>query len=423
MNNNIFRPINHDLQKDDHFGLVFDIKLTIDFLKSVVNHPAFFLAEYFQQIRDSVDISYIKYRSKTESDRFKNNYINLIEQVYKFEIKLQHNKFDFGIGMVLLQSIEYELTVYPIKMYNHRLELAFFLIMNEIFKGRSLLFCAEQLIIYEDAYIQKEFITIGPNCYLHEFSVKQFIAKSVFINYEPFSTNTVFLNSPLNHVHFDYRFKETSKNMFIGLDKVQSVRIRLSPEAAITNFTGLKDVKKLKLERENLCRRVVFNEIGHDAFYNFNFLERLQFSCISNNISYFLLPPSLVSLHIDSYSGCIIKDYTFKNLVNLTKLKLNGQYKSKEVELGKHGFDGLIKLKQLEISGYDCPDMLTKNDIIFPPTLTKLVLSSNRINKISEHAFSDLVNLTFLDLRYNYDLKKDIINLKGNKGLVILCYE
>ena len=385
---------------------------TIEYLKYAMSFTKLFFAEYCQQLRDCVDLSFL---AEPRSEHCKENYVKLVEAIYEFEKYYDHVNYDFGTGSNLLQAYEYDLEIRSSYVYledvqnfyreyeNRRLEICYFIIMTEIFKGRSILFCEKtmQLTVYENAFIVKDFLSPCSNDYMNDYRLSHIIASMIINKPETplFSINRVILNNSNQSIFFNYHLTTLSKNTLSKIDKLGKVSVMFSDKASIVNYSVFKNCKELELKREQYGKNSC--PIDNSAFKEIHLLEKLHFFA-DYNLNSIYLPQSLISLHIDSFVGLEVENNMFDNLTNLKHLIMDGRLTS-IVKIKFHGFCGLVKLEYLKIINFNSCLLIDKSSILFPESLIQLELVNlgrNNIEKSLDSVYS-LKNLIYFDISFN----------------------
>lgn len=190
----------------------------------------------------------------------------------------------------------------------------------------------------------------------------------------------------------DVRFKDFVKIQCQSI--TESSSYKLLPNLAIGDLQYVM-FKMCPLPQDDSLLDII-KSIGITKF------KRLSFQTYNRNLSNELVRKHLAGLTdvneivLSSNGLTNLPADLFSDLKNLTSLDL----RSNNVKLSQGVFDGMSKLKYLELGNndiYDLPDGVFKN--LFE--LTQLNLWKNSLTQISNNAFEGLSNLKALDLSSN----------------------
>lgn len=191
------------------------------------------------------------------------------------------------------------------------------------------------------------------------------------------------------------RFKTVLPGMFDSLKQLQTLQMKgnLISNLPPFLFLHLHNLRVLDLSQNKLT------DLRSDTFSGLDRLEILQ---INNNLicnltsDLFQNISQLVELNLEGNKITELRENVFSELTNLQVLNLRGNLLTTFSD-DAFGSDPL-NLKELNLKGNRLTELCSLTSLT---SLTDLILSSNQLSSLPEHAFKNLTNLETVDLSEN----------------------
>lgn len=390
----------------------------LDDLRVMLDLPRFYLADFFLDLRNQVDIVFSKHLNL--SNKSQKLWLEIIDRINEFEKEcFKHFKFSSlneQIKIKLLNDLE------CIQEDKNKMESALKMISNEktkiskrLFSNQSILFIHKKKWKWIDTllggHLQNQLIILRDD-FLSEENLRN-ISDSDFI----FSNNMILINRVLNSeklklkLLFDKILESNShiKEIQTNLDDLDMLGNRITSIDKET-FIDMSNLKSLVLSYNYIF------SINSEALNGLKHLKRLDLS--HNKIKSFNvhLFKSLISLNELNLSYNPVDEFDFQILKNLTTLKVLKLVSLSIREIPKDSFKNMTNLEELNLN-HNKMDTINYESYNGLTNLKVLILKHNQIKEIKENAFNSFRNLQSIDLFKNIIVSFDINSLIGLSNL------
>jgi Leucine-rich repeat (LRR) protein len=338
------------------------LKEEINELKQMQKFPRFHLSNYFDKLKNEIDL---RYAFKQVA---KDIYLEIIKIIELFEQDAYKtcksiNTFDNEI-----KSIEDKLSVLNLIEISKLIDELKYKIEREIFSNKSIFFYEKDrdydndvdddkqqkkysfLIIINDKYIRKRCIDYDSLKILTKEKLNAWILTEIIK--KPTIKKRIVLN-----LNYTYR----------GNIEVNNQEIEVIHENTLNGFINLKKISF----SQNLIK-----EINPNLFNRLVNLEKISFRM--NKIE-------------------VINEYTFNGLTNLKEIDFSSNQIKK---MHPNMFKGLVKLENIDFS-FNKIEAIHENTFNDLTNLRNINFQSNKIKEIHPNLFNGLINLEYIDFTEN----------------------
>ena len=311
----------------------------IDELKQMQKFPRFYLSNFFDELKNQIDLKYAVKKNE------QNKYIEIIKNIELFEQDAYKKSKSFNTFDNEIKSIEYKLNDSNFTELAELIDELKFKIERVLFSNKTIFFYEKEkefLIIINDEYIRKKSFDYKSFEILTREKLNCTILDNIIeITTNKDSINVLNININKEDIKYSQRYiKEIHEKTFNGLSNLKKI-----------DFTGLQ-IKK----------------IHPNAFNGLANLEIIDFN--SNKIE-------------------IIHENTFNGLTNLKHINFSdNQIKAIHPNL----FNGLANLEVITFSRNKI-EVIHENTFNGLTNLKKIVFSDNQIKAIHQNLFNELANL------------------------------
>jgi Leucine-rich repeat (LRR) protein len=406
----------------------------IDELKQMQNFPRFYLSNYFDELKNQIDLKY----ALKQDEQVK--YLEIIKNIESFEQEAYKKCKSFNTFDKEIKSIEDKLNDLNLNEITQLIDELKYKIEKEIFLNKSIFFYEEYslLIILNDIYIRKKSIDYESLKILTRQKLIACILKDLIIQKinNKNSTNEIIKFRWDKTFNYLYNLKKIPPSLFLGLANLEIIDFWWNQIEIIheNTFNGLTNLKKINfyINQVKEINPNAFNGLANLEIIDFrgNQIEVIHentFNGLSNlkQISFYYnqikeIPPNLFNglayLEIIDFSSNrieIIHENTFNGLTNLKEIDFSVNH-IKEMHLNL--FNGLANLEIIQFSKNKI-EAIHENTFNGLTSLKEIDFSHNQIKEIHPNAFKELANLEIIKFRYN---KIEIIHENTFNGLTSL---
>jgi Leucine-rich repeat (LRR) protein len=370
-------------------------------LKSIIEYPRYYLANYFEEIRKQVDL--VGTQLTTAEDiilypvkrKLTENWLLIINRIKSFEEecikKTMNNKLSTDVYFQYLQVIK-QLELKLNKLNELKLEDNYFDeleydIYNEsynlkrvLFLNRSVVFMCPSETLVEDLFKEMNMdYAIGKLLCLNEYFGRRGLSK-LNIKFKLNQNEQKLITNETVKAFILVKFLETNKKSKNTIDTID-----IDYKNIIKYDCNSKDLDCIDSESFN-----DFTNLTEIRLYNNNF-KQLASSLFNKNCT------NLTSLYLSNNQLTNLSETIFNGLVNLTQIDL----KYNKIDyLEPMLFKTCSNLEYIYLTG----NKLKRLDPNLFDGLYKLIgiyLSSNKIEQLDPQIFTGLINLKELYLREN----------------------
>jgi Leucine-rich repeat (LRR) protein len=337
-------------------------KQKIEDLKHILQYPRLYLANYFEQFRNRIDLLAVQRCLNEDNKEFKKllnkNWVLIIEKINLFELKcfqkVKTNKFNKDLTEETLEIIKQaeKNDQEQQNLDNQIKKLETFLFQNQtllflekkdcnlidLFTKMDMATSFGKLIIIKNKFFSKSDLQFLSNDYINSFisysTVTNDLIEKIVLekNFQKIQTNNQIDefnvdNFAIDRLEFNFkRVKEINETVFFGLINLTKISFKNNQISSLDPkiFNGLYNLKKIIMKQNrikhldsNLFKNLVNLAVIDFSYNKISHLDKKIFNDLSN-----LVFIDFKSNHLKLLDECIFIDLNILNTVNLSHNEL-----------------------------------------------------------------------------------------------------